>query len=86
MQHFFLAKFAKLPDECSFKLVKVFFCYLQLTDFGELITVEDDLSLTWVSATTYYGAPEMFNISSKGSKFSTASDIYSLGTFHLVYM
>ncbi len=35
---------------------------------------------------TYYGAPEMFNIYSKGSKLSTASDIYSLGTYHLVYI
>ncbi len=60
------------------------FCYLQLTDFGEAIIVENDLSFTTERGTPNYCAPERFKVASEDTTFSTASDIYSLGTFYLV--
>ncbi len=63
----------------------MFFCYyLQLTDFGESIIVGDDWSVTRERGTLEYSAPERCIPPGEGIKFGTASDIYSLGTFHLV--
>ncbi len=59
---------------------------MQLTDFGETIIIGDDWSVTREKGAMDYSAPERCIPPTEGKKFGTASDIYSLGTSHLVYI
>ncbi len=65
-------------------MVECFYYYLQLTDFGESIIIGDDWSVTRERGTMDYSAPERCIPHPEGTMFGTASDIYSLGAFHLV--